>query len=74
MPVLGICFGAQALCVAFGGKVDELPAKEVGWKVIDSVTQNWFRPDLGSISTATTACRPPRRRSWRPATNVSRPL
>jgi len=37
VPVLGICFGAQALCVAFGGKVDELPAKEVGWKLIDSV-------------------------------------
>ena len=37
VPVLGICFGAQALCVAFGGKVDELSAKEVGWKVIYSV-------------------------------------
>ncbi|HET7017972.1 MAG TPA: gamma-glutamyl-gamma-aminobutyrate hydrolase family protein [Streptosporangiaceae bacterium] len=37
VPVLGICFGAQALCVAFGGKVDEMPALEVGWTVIDTV-------------------------------------
>lgn len=37
VPVLGICFGAQALCLAFAGKVEEMPAKEVGWKVIDSV-------------------------------------
>ena len=36
VPVLGICFGAQALCVAFGGKVEEMPAKEIGWKVIKS--------------------------------------
>ena len=36
VPVLGICFGAQALCVAFGGKVEEMPAKEIGWKVIES--------------------------------------
>ncbi len=37
VPVLGICFGAQALCLAFGGKVEEMPAMEVGWKLIDSV-------------------------------------
>jgi GMP synthase-like glutamine amidotransferase len=37
VPVLGICFGAQALCVAFGGKVDAMPAMEVGWKLLDSV-------------------------------------
>jgi GMP synthase-like glutamine amidotransferase len=37
VPVLGICFGAQALCAAFGGKVEEMPAKEVGWKMIDTV-------------------------------------
>jgi GMP synthase-like glutamine amidotransferase len=41
VPVLGICFGAQALCVAFGGKVEEMPAKEIGWKVISSAD-----PDL----------------------------
>jgi GMP synthase-like glutamine amidotransferase len=31
VPVLGICFGAQALAVAHGGSVDRLPAHEIGW-------------------------------------------
>jgi len=31
VPVLGICFGAQALAVAHGGSVDRLPAAEIGW-------------------------------------------
>ena len=34
VPVLGICFGAQGLCVAFGGQVEAAPAKEIGWKVV----------------------------------------
>jgi GMP synthase-like glutamine amidotransferase len=29
--VLGICFGAQALCVAMGGRVEPSPAPELGW-------------------------------------------
>jgi len=37
VPVLGICFGAQALCVAFGGQVEAAPDKEIGWKLVDSV-------------------------------------
>lgn len=36
VPVLGICFGAQALCVAFGGVVETAPGKEIGWKMVDS--------------------------------------
>ena len=36
VPVLGICFGAQALCAAFGGEVEPAPYKEVGWRLIDS--------------------------------------
>jgi GMP synthase-like glutamine amidotransferase len=36
VPVLGICFGAQALCAAFGGKVEAAPSKEIGWKLVDS--------------------------------------
>jgi GMP synthase-like glutamine amidotransferase len=36
VPVLGICFGAQALCAAFGGQVESAPSKEIGWKLVDS--------------------------------------
>ena len=36
VPVLGICFGAQALCAAFGGQVEAAPSKEIGWKLVDS--------------------------------------
>jgi GMP synthase-like glutamine amidotransferase len=31
VAVLGICFGAQALCVAMGGRVEPSPAPELGW-------------------------------------------
>ncbi len=36
VPVLGICFGAQALCAALGGEVEQAPEKEIGWRMIDS--------------------------------------
>jgi GMP synthase-like glutamine amidotransferase len=36
IPVLGLCFGAQALSVALGGGVDVLPTPEVGWIAVDS--------------------------------------
>ena len=41
VPVFGICFGAQALCAALGGRVVAAARKEVGWTVIDS-----YDPDL----------------------------
>src|SRR5215471_2015102 len=41
VPVFGICFGAQALAAALGGRVTAAARKEVGWTVIDS-----YDPDL----------------------------
>jgi len=35
IAILGICFGAQALCYAFGGDVRRAPESEVGWTEID---------------------------------------
>ena len=31
MPVLGICFGGQALSAALGGTVERSPVPEIGW-------------------------------------------
>lgn len=36
IPVLGICFGCQALAAALGGSVEKAPRGEVGWITIDS--------------------------------------
>jgi GMP synthase-like glutamine amidotransferase len=36
VPVLGICFGAQALCAGFGGRVEAMQRKEIGWVMVDS--------------------------------------
>jgi GMP synthase-like glutamine amidotransferase len=41
VPVLGICFGAQALCAALGGEVEAAARKEIGWTMVES-----FDPDL----------------------------
>jgi GMP synthase-like glutamine amidotransferase len=35
LPVLGICFGAQALCAALGGRIEAMERKEIGWFVVD---------------------------------------
>jgi GMP synthase-like glutamine amidotransferase len=37
LPVLGICFGAQALAAALGGTVHRLAQPEVGWVEVESV-------------------------------------
>jgi GMP synthase-like glutamine amidotransferase len=37
VPVLGICFGAQALSAALGGRVEPASRYEVGWTVIESL-------------------------------------
>lgn len=44
VPVLGICFGAQALAAALGGGVEAAARKEVGWTVIDSVDPGLIPP------------------------------
>lgn len=37
LPILGICFGAQALCLHHGGVVERSPEPEIGWFEIDEV-------------------------------------
>jgi GMP synthase-like glutamine amidotransferase len=41
VPVLGICFGAQALTAALGGRVERAPRMEIGWTTLDTLD-----PDL----------------------------
>jgi GMP synthase-like glutamine amidotransferase len=36
IPVFGICFGAQALCAALGGVVEQSPEYEAGWVEFDT--------------------------------------
>jgi len=36
LPVFGICFGAQALCAALGGRVEAMGTKEIGWYTVSS--------------------------------------
>jgi GMP synthase-like glutamine amidotransferase len=49
VPVLGICFGGQALALALGGSVRRGGFVEVGWSVMDSTEPKllphgpWFR-------------------------------
>jgi GMP synthase-like glutamine amidotransferase len=35
VPVLGLCFGGQALSVALGGRVEQLERPEVGWIALE---------------------------------------
>jgi GMP synthase-like glutamine amidotransferase len=41
IPVLGICFGAQALTAALGGQVERAPRMEIGWTTLETLD-----PDL----------------------------
>jgi GMP synthase-like glutamine amidotransferase len=44
VPVLGICFGAQALAAALGGRVEAAARKEVGWRLIESFDPGLIPP------------------------------
>lgn len=36
VPVLGVCFGGQALAAAHGGEVRHMGSNDIGWTLIDS--------------------------------------
>jgi GMP synthase-like glutamine amidotransferase len=44
VPVLGICFGAQALSAALGGRVEPASRMEVGWTMVESLDPETIEP------------------------------
>jgi GMP synthase-like glutamine amidotransferase len=44
IPVLGICFGAQALSVALGGQVEAAPRREIGWVTVETLDPTLIEP------------------------------
>jgi len=44
IPVLGICFGAQALTAALGGEVEAAPCSEVGWTTVETLDPDLIEP------------------------------
>jgi GMP synthase-like glutamine amidotransferase len=44
VPVLGICFGAQALTAALGGEVTRAPRPEIGWRMVESLEPDVIEP------------------------------
>ena len=40
VPVLGICFGAQAICAALGGRIEAMGSSEIGWFTVDSADED----------------------------------
>ena len=44
VPVLGICFGGQALAAALGGAVELSPEPELGWTIVASTEPDLVEP------------------------------
>lgn len=44
VPVLGICFGAQALSAALGGGVESAPRSEIGWFTVETLDPALIEP------------------------------
>jgi GMP synthase-like glutamine amidotransferase len=44
VPVLGICFGGQALAAALGGAVEAAPRSEIGWTTIETLDPCLIEP------------------------------
>ncbi|MFI0373739.1 type 1 glutamine amidotransferase [Actinomadura sp. 1N219] len=44
VPVLGVCFGGQALAAALGGAVERAPRAEMGWVGIETVDPSIVGP------------------------------
>ncbi len=44
VPVLGICFGAQALSAAMGGQVEPVGFSEVGWTTVETLDPEIIEP------------------------------
>ena len=44
VPVLGICFGGQALAAALGGLVEPAAAAEIGWRLLDTDQPGLIEP------------------------------
>ncbi len=44
VPVLGVCFGAQALAAAHGGAVEAAPRLELGWVEVESADPELVGP------------------------------
>jgi GMP synthase-like glutamine amidotransferase len=44
VPVLGICFGAQALSAALGGEVRPAPRHEIGWTTVETLAPDLIEP------------------------------